>query len=105
MRRLALLLLAAPALSTAAFADPTLTFQDGTFLPARLEVTGADSVTITLINAGAEPVEFESHALRKEKVLAPGASSFIVLRGVGPGEYDFFDDFHPDAAKGVLVVK
>ncbi len=96
-----LLLLSTPALAD----DPTLTFKDGTFSPARLEVAASDSVKIVLVNAGTEPVEFESLSLRKEKVLGPGVTSFVVLKGAAPGEYDFFDDFHPDAAKGVIAVK
>lgn len=96
-----LLLLATPALAE----EPVLTFTDGSVSPARLEIAAGDSVKITLVNAGTEPVEFESLGLRKEKVLAPGVTSFVVLRGVAPGDYDFFDDFHPDAAKGVIAVK
>lgn len=94
--------LSAPALA----ADlPTfkLTFNtDGTFEPARLEVP-AGRFKLILINASQEPVEFESLQLRKEKVLGPGVTSFVVLSISRPGEYPFFDDFHQDA-KGVLVV-
>lgn len=49
-------------------------------------------------------MEFESLPLRVEKVLAPGVTSFVVLTLSRPGEYPFFDDFHPQA-KGMLVVK
>lgn len=81
----------------------TLTFNaDGTFEPARLEVP-AGRFKLILINASQEPVEFESLQLRKEKVLGPGVTSFVVLSISRPGEYPFFDDFHQDA-KGVLVV-
>ncbi|MBI1220793.1 MAG: cupredoxin domain-containing protein [Rhodobacteraceae bacterium] len=83
----------------------TIVFKDGTFTPTRLEVPSQDSVKIILRNEGQMPVEFESLSLRKEKVLGPGVQSFVVLRGPSPGEYNFFDDFHPDAAKGVIVVK
>jgi len=82
----------------------TLTFKpDGTFEPARLEVP-AGRFKINLINASSEPVEFESIPLRKEKVLGPGVSSFVVITISRPGEYPFFDDFHPNV-KGTLVVK
>ncbi|MGH8845406.1 MAG: cupredoxin domain-containing protein, partial [Advenella sp.] len=49
-------------------------------------------------------VEFESLPLRKEKVLGPGLSSFLVFTISKPGEYPFFDDFH-QSVKGTLVVK
>lgn len=81
-----------------------LTFKpDGTFEPARLEVP-AGRFKIELVNASNEPVEFESIPLRKEKVLGPGVSSFVVITISRPGEYPFFDDFHQNV-KGVLVVK
>ena len=81
-----------------------LTFKpDGTFEPARLEVP-AGRFKIELVNAGNEPVEFESIPLRKEKVLGPGVESSVVITISRPGEYPFFDDFHPNV-KGTLVVK
>ena len=81
----------------------TLTFKaDGTFEPARLEVP-AGRFKIVLVNESTEAVEFESLPLRKEKVLGPGVTSFVVLTLSRPGEYPFFDDFHPQV-KGTLVV-
>lgn len=81
----------------------TLTFkQGGTFEPARLEVP-AGKFKLILINESNEPVEFESLPLRKEKVLGPGVTSFVVIKISRPGEYPFFDDFHQDT-KGTLVV-
>jgi plastocyanin len=81
----------------------TLTFKpDGTFEPARLQVP-AGRFKLLLVNESKEPVEFESLPLRKEKVMGPGVKSFVVITISRPGEYPFFDDFHPDV-KGVLVV-
>ena len=82
----------------------TLTFTaDGRFDPQRLEVAPG-RFKIVLVNQSTQAVEFESLPLRAEKVLAPGVTSFVVLSLSRPGEYPFFDDFHPQA-KGVLVVK
>ncbi len=82
----------------------TLTFkEDGTFEPQRLEVP-AGRFKINLVNESKVPVEFESLPLRKEKVLGPGLSSFLVFKISKPGEYPFFDDFH-QSVKGTLVVK
>jgi len=81
----------------------TLTFKtDGTFEPVRLEVP-AGRFKLILVNESTEAVEFESLPLRKEKVLGPGVTSFVVLSLSRPGEYPFFDDFHPQV-KGTLVV-
>ncbi|CAM5419740.1 cupredoxin domain-containing protein [Eoetvoesiella caeni] len=81
----------------------TLTFkQGGSFEPERLEVP-AGRFKLILVNESNEPVEFESLPLRKEKVLGPGVTSFVVIKISRPGQYPFFDDFHQDT-KGTLVV-
>jgi hypothetical protein len=80
-------------------------FDDGKVAPLRLEVPANKTIEIELVNKGQGPAEFESKQLRKEKVLAPGATTTLVIRGLDPGEYDFFDDFHPDAPPAVLVAK
>ncbi len=80
-------------------------FNDGQVTPQRLEVPANRRLVLELANKGQTPAEFESRELRKEKVLAPGAESSLVIRELDPGEYDFFDDFHPDAKPAVLVAK
>lgn len=80
-------------------------FNNGKVVPQRLEVPANTRFILELHNAGTEPAEFESKELRKEKVLAPGASSTLVIRTLDPGEYDFFDDFHLDEKPAVLVAK
>jgi hypothetical protein len=87
--------------------DPTfkIEFKDGVMNPNRLEVPANKRFRLELVNVGQSPAEFESLQLRKEKVIAPGVSTTMVIRTLDPGEYDFFDDFHPDAAKAVLVAK
>ena len=60
---------------------------------------------LQLRNNGDTPAEFESNELRKEKVLAPRTTSILVFRTLDPGEYPFFDDFHPDAPKAILIAK
>ncbi|MEZ5785597.1 MAG: cupredoxin domain-containing protein [Xanthobacteraceae bacterium] len=87
--------------------DPVfrIEFNDGKVTPQRLEVPANTRFKLELHNVGKTPAEFESRELRKEKVLGPGASSFIVIRRLDPGEYDFFDDFHLDAPPAVLIAK
>ena len=80
-------------------------FKDGTVSPRRLEVPAGKRIKLDLYNTGETPAEFESLELRKEKVLAPGANTSLVIRTLDPGEYDFFDDFHPGQPAAVLVAK
>ena len=79
--------------------------KDGVITPLRLEVPANRAFKLELRNTGTTPGEFESLELHREKVLAPQSTSFIVFRNLDPGEYRFFDDFHPDAPQAVLVAK
>ena len=95
-------------IQSSARADPTkviLTVRDGTFSPDL--ITGpADSKFILLItNEGSEAEEFESAQLNREKVIAPGKTITVFLGPLKSGRYEFFGDFHPKTAKGVLIVK
>jgi hypothetical protein len=83
----------------------TIEFKDGAVSPQRLEVPANRRFQLNLVNNGDTPAEFESNELRKEKVLAPKTTSILVFRTLDPGEYPFFDDFHPDAPKAVLIAK
>ncbi|WP_153076569.1 cupredoxin domain-containing protein [Paraburkholderia bonniea] len=81
-----------------------LEMKDGKLNPARIEVPAGQRIKIEVRNTGKGAAEFESLQLRKEKVLAPGADSFVVIAPLSPGEYKFFDDFHQQA-QGVIVAK
>jgi hypothetical protein len=82
-----------------------LLIRDGRFVPATLEVPANTKFRLLIKNEGPGAEEFESIELRKEKVLAPGASSFLIFQPLKPGSYKFFGDFHPDTAQGQLVAK
>jgi len=79
--------------------------RDGRILPPRLEVPAGVKIKLTIRNEGPGPCEFENLDLRVEKVLAPGASSFVVIHPLRPGTYRFFDEFHPDTSEMLLVAK
>ncbi len=79
--------------------------RDGGFEPKTIEVAAGKRFKIEISNEGKGPIEFESRELKQEKVLAAGAKSYVVINGLKPGTYAFFDDFHPDAAKGQIVAK
>lgn len=82
-----------------------LEIKDGVFTPLNLEVPAKTRFKIVITNTGKTAAEFESFELRKEKVLGPGVTSFVVIAPLRPGEYPFFDDFHLDMPRGHIVVK
>jgi hypothetical protein len=79
--------------------------RDGVFTPARLEVPAGSRVKLVLVNEGPGPLEFENDEMRIEKVIGPGARSFVVLPKLKPGEYDFVDEFNPITGELKVIAK
>jgi hypothetical protein len=82
-----------------------LLIRDGRFVPTTLVVPANTKFRLRIKNEGPGAEEFESIELRKEKVLGPGASSFLIFQPLKPGTYKFFGEFHPDTAQGQLVAQ
>jgi plastocyanin len=100
---LAAFLALAPAAAQAQ--DLTLTIKDHKFTPTEIKVKANTRVTITVVNSDATPEEFESKALKVEKVI-PGKSMGVVRIGpLKPGRYSFVGEYHEDTAKGVVVAE
>ena len=101
----ALIALAAPAAAEDEGPTFQIVFRNGAIAPLRLEVPAKTRLRLTIRNEDDAPAEFESVELHKEKVLAPHSETIMVIRTLDPGEYQFFDDFHPGAPPAVLVAK
>lgn len=82
-----------------------LLIKAGHFIPETLEVPASTKFRLLIKNEGPGAEEFESVELKKEKVLAPGASSFLIFQPLKPGSYKFFGEFHPETAQGQIVAK
>lgn len=104
-----LLLLAALCMGPGAYAEdiPTylLRIKDGRFSPDTVEVVAGQRFRLTVSNDGPGASEFESLELRKELVLAPGVTRSLVFAPMKPGNYRFFDDFHPQTGQGRIVAR
>ncbi len=75
------------------------------FTPSELHVPAGKPAIIRLKNADDTAEEFDSPALRVEKVVTPGAAVAIRLRPLGPGRFPFSGEFHPDTAQGVVIAE
>lgn len=82
-----------------------LVIKAGRFIPDVIEVPAETKFRLLIRNEGPGAEEFESVELKKEKVLAPGASSFLIFQPLKPGSYKFFGEFHPETAQGRIVAK
>lgn len=99
------LALAATAAAAEGPAEFTLTIKDHKFEPAELTVPAGQKVKLKVVNADPTPEEFESHELKREKVIPGGATATIVVGPLKAGTYPFFGEFNPKTAQGKLIVK
>jgi plastocyanin len=82
-----------------------ITVKDHKFEPAELQASAGKPVVLRIKNLDPTPMEFESKTLKVEKVLSGNSEAVVNIRAQKAGRYDFFDDFHANTTKGVLVVK
>lgn len=81
-----------------------IAIRDNGFVPAEVQVPAGAKIELSIKNEQQSAAEFESHALRREKVIPPGATATVYVGPLQPGRYEFFDEFHPNN-RGVLVAK
>jgi hypothetical protein len=83
----------------------TITIKDHKFEPAELKVPTNKRVTVTVVNDDATPEEFESKALKVEKVI-PGKTKATVQFGpLKAGKYKFEGEFNSKTAQGTVVAE
>jgi len=79
--------------------------RDHKFEPSEIRVPAGKRVIINIANEDATPEEFDSSALKVEKVI-PGRSKATVRIGpLTPGRYEFVGEFNSDTAKGVVIAE
>ncbi len=97
------------ALPAAAYAeDPVaidLTLKDHKFLPAEIKAPAGKAIAITLKNEDDAFEEFDSNALRTEKIVTKGGTVTIKLKPLAAGRYPFQGEYHAKTAQGVLVIE
>src|SRR5665213_2623812 len=109
MRHLVILLGLAALLSIAPVSaraqDITLTIKNHRFTPEEIKVPANARVAITVINDDITAEEFDSTALKVEKVV-PGKSKGVVRIGpLKPGRYPFIGEYHEATAKGAVIAE
>ncbi len=91
-----------PALGEESF---TIVFKDRHIDPQELLVPAGRTVTLIVDNQDSTPEKFESHALKREKVI-PGKSKVSIKIGpLMPGTYEISGEFHQSTALGRIVAK
>ncbi len=86
-------------------AKVSVTLKDHKFSPAEPTAPAGKPIVIEVENQDKTPAEFESKALRIEKVVPGSGKVTVQVRALSPGRYRFFDDYHEATTEGFLVTK
>ena len=82
-----------------------LVIRNHRFEPEEIRVPAGQRVAVTVANEDPTPEEFESPALKVEKVI-PGKSKAVVRFGpLPPGRYEFIGEFNAETAKGAVIAE
>lgn len=92
-------------LAQAADNEVALTIKNHLFSPAEVKVPANQRIKLSVHNQDGTSEEFESHSLNREKLIPAGAKAVIYIGPLKPGRYDFFGEFNPTTAKGVVIAE
>jgi hypothetical protein len=62
-------------------------------------------ILLTVVNADPLSGEFDSAALKVEKVIAGGSQGVVHFGPLALGRYDFIGEYHEDTAKGQVIAQ
>ena len=104
---LALVPLLVPLGSVSAADAPSfnIVIKDHRFEPSELRVPAGKRVELVVDNQDATPEEFESHDLKREKIIPPKSKVSIWVGPLSAGEYGFFGEFNEATAQGKLIAE
>ncbi len=82
-----------------------LTIRNQSFEPVQLKVPANTKFKLLVKNTDNTPSEFESTDMNREKIVLPNSTINVYIGPLDKGSYKFFDDFHQDTGKGVLIAE
>ena len=109
LRVAVLLLITCVYFSTASSAEAQtaidVTIKDHRFTPSEIHVPAGKPAVLNIKNEDATAEEFDSSALKIEKVIGGGGQGTVRLRPLDPGRYPFMGEYHSDTAQGVVIAE
>ena len=81
-----------------------LALKNHLFYPAQIIIPANKKVKLVIHNQDNSVEEFDSFDLNREKVIFPKHKSIIFIGPLPVGEYSFFGEYHPNSARGKVVV-
>jgi hypothetical protein len=82
-----------------------VTIKDHRFTPSEIHVPAGKPAVLNIKNEDATAEEFDSSALKIEKVIGGGNEGTVRLRPLDPGRYPFMGEYHSDTARGVVIAE
>ena len=91
--------------ASAAENEFNLVIKNHRFEPVELKVPAGARIKLVVQNQDPTPEEFESHSLNREKLIPPGGKVTLYIGPLKAGRYEYFGEFNPASAKGVVVAE
>nr|WP_210562362.1 cupredoxin domain-containing protein [Psychrosphaera aestuarii] len=85
--------------------DFRVVLKNHVFVPAEIIVPAGKKVRLVIYNQDESAEEFDSFDLNREKVLFPNKKAVIFIGPLKAGRYEYFGEFHPESAQGVVIAK
>ena len=82
-----------------------LVIRNHKFEPEEIRVPAGKRVALSVTNDDTTPEEFDSAALKVEKVIAGKSKGVVRIGPLSAGRYEFIGEFHADTAKGVVIAE
>lgn len=79
-----------------------ISIENHRFNPEVVEIPAHQKVKLIVHNLDSTPEEFESYSLNREKVITGKGKAVIFVGPLKPGDYDFFGEFNPKTANGII---
>jgi hypothetical protein len=103
---LALLAVVSPIFNPALAEDSFIVvFKDHRIEPEELKVPAGRNFTLIVDNQDATPEAFQSHALKRAKVVPGMSKAPIKIGPLQPGTYEISGDYHASTARGRIVAR
>ncbi len=82
-----------------------LAIEEHRFRPDEIRVKAGAPFVLVITNKDQSPEEFESHALRIEKVIPGGKTLRVRVPALKAGTYPFVGEYHEQTAQGRIVAE
>lgn len=82
-----------------------IVIKDHKFIPHNLDIPVNEKVKLVVENQDKTIEEFESHDLKREKIIGGGKSVNIYIGPLETGVYKYFGEFNAKTAQGTITVE